>query len=328
MFHKLTIVLLALMLALSAACGPAMTPTLTAVPTEVVMPVPTETSVPATEMISLTDGLGREITLTGPAQKIVSMAPSNTEILFAIGAGAQTIGRDEFSDYPAEAKSLPSVGGSMGNYSTEQIAALKPDLVLAAEINTPEQVKAISDLGLTVYYLSNPKTLEEMYTNLEIVAKLTGHESDAVALIASLKQRVAAVDEKIMPLSARPTVFYEIDGTDPAKPYSAGPGTFVDLLLERAGGANLVGLAGITDAYPLVSLEQIVSTNPSIIVLGDAMWGVTPESVGQRPGWDKIAAVENQQIFAFDDNLVSRPGPRLVDGLEALAKILHPGVFQ
>lgn len=306
MLHKLTIVFLALMLALSA-CGPVMTPS------------------PAT---SITDGLGREVTLTGPAQKVVSLAPSNTEILFAIGAGAQTIGRDDFSDYPAEAKSLPSVGGSMGNYSTEQIAALKPDLVLAAEINTPEQVKAISDLGITVYYLSNPKTLEEMYTNLEIAAKLTGHESDAAVLIESLKQRVAAVDEKIMPLSARPTVFYEIDGTDPAKPYSAGPGTFVDLLIERAGGANLVGLAGITDAYPLVSLEQIVSANPSIIILGDAAWGVTPESVGQRSGWDKIAAVQNNQIYAFDDNLASRPGPRLVDGLEAMAKILHPGVFQ
>ena len=306
MFRKLTFVLLAWMLLLSA-CGPVMTPP------------------PAA---SLTDGLGRTVTLSQPAQKVVSLAPSNTEILFAIGAGKQTIGRDEFSDYPAEAKSLPSVGGSMGNYSTEQIAALKPDLVLAAEINTPEQVKAISDLGLTVYYLSNPKTLEDLYTNLETVAQLTGHESDAAKLVDSLKARVAAVDEKIMPLSARPTVFYEIDATDPAKPYSAGPGTFVDLLIGRAGGANLTSLVGIRDAYPQVSLEQVVSADPSFILLGDAMWGVTAESVVQRPGWDKIAAVQNKQVFAFDDNLVTRPGPRLVDGLESLAKLLHPGVFK
>jgi iron complex transport system substrate-binding protein len=293
-----------------SACGPAITPAPTAAP------------------ISLTDGLGRAVTFSHTAQKVVSLAPSNTEILFAIGAGKQTIGRDEFSDYPAEAKSLPSVGGSMGKYNIEQIAALKPDLVLAAEINTPEQVKTLSDLGLTVYYLSNPKTLEDLYTNLETVAKLTGHEGDAASLVASLKIRVAAVDAELAPISSRPTVFYEIDASDPAKPYTVGPGSFADLLITRAGGANLVGLAGIKDAYPQVSLEQVVSANPTIIVLGDSMWGTTVESVAQRPGWDKIAAVQNKQVFAFDDNLVSRPGPRLIDGLEALAKLFHPGVFK
>lgn len=276
----------------------------------------------------LTDGLGRTVTLSQAAQKIVSLAPSNTEILFALGAGAQVVGRDEFSDYPEAAKSLPSVGGSMGNYNLEQIAALKPDLVLAAEINTPEQVKALSDLGLTVYYLPNPKTLEDLYTNLETVAKLTGHQSDAATLTASLKARVTAVDEKIAPISARPTVFYEIDASDPAKPYTAGPGTFVDLLIMRAGGTNFSIAAGIKDAYPQVSLEQVVAANPNMILLGDALYGATPESVAQRPGWDTLDAVKNKQIFAFDDNLVSRPGPRLVDGLEALAKLLHPGLFK
>jgi iron complex transport system substrate-binding protein len=312
MFRKLTFALLALMLVLSA-CGPVLAPSPTALPTA---------------SLSFTDGLGRGVTLAQPAQKIVSLAPSNTEILFAIGAGAQMVGRDEFSDYPAAAKALPSVGGSIGNYSMEQIAALKPDLVLAAEINTPEQVKAITDLGLTVYYLSNPKTLEDLYTNLATVAKLTGHEKEAAALVDSLQTRVAAVDAKIAPISARPTVFYEIDASDPAKPYSSGPGTFVDLLITRAGGANLVDLVGIKDAYPQVSLEQVVSTDPGIILLGDAAYGTTPESVAQRPGWNGIAAVQNKQVYAFDDNLVSRPGPRLVDGLETLAKLLHPELFK
>jgi iron complex transport system substrate-binding protein len=309
MFRKLTFVLLALMFVVSA-CGPTITPLPTAAP------------------ISLTDGLGRVVTLSHSAQKVVSLAPSNTEILFAIGAGPQTIGRDEISDYPAEAKSLPSVGGSMGKYNFEQIAALKPDLVLAAEINTPEQVKTLTGLGLTVYYLSNPKTLEDLYTNLETVGKLTNHEGDAASLVASLKIRVAAVDAMITPLSSRPTVFYEIDASDPAKPYTVGPGSFIDLLITRAGGVNLVDLTGIKDAYPQVSLEQVVSVNPTIIVLGDSMWGTTAESVVQRPGWDKIAAVQNGQVYAFDDNLISRPGPRLIDGLEALAKLFHPGVFK
>jgi len=300
------ILLLTLLIALMTACAPQATPTSAA--------------------LTFTDGLGREVKLNGPAQHIVSLAPSNTEILFAIGAGSQTVGRDEFSDYPEEAKALQSVGGSMGQYSTEAIVALKPDLVLAAEINAPELVKQLEDLGLTVYYLKNPTTLEEMYNNLGMVGQLTGH--DVAELVDSLKARVAAVDEKVSTSTDKPVVFYEIDATDAAKPYTYGPGTFGDLLIQRAGGANLSTAAGITDPYPQVSLEQIVKTNSSMIVLGDSNFGTTPEAVKARAGWENIAAVQEDQIYPFDDNLVSRPGPRLVDGLEQLAKLLHPDLFK
>ena len=170
------------------------------------------TATPVVGDLTFTDGLGREVKLDGPAQKVVSLAPSNTEILFAIGAGSQVIGRDEFSDYPAEAASIESIGGSFGEYNVEAIVALEPDLVLAAEINTPELVKQLEDLGLTVYYLKNPVTLEEMYLNLETVAQLTGH--NASDLVDSLKERVQAVDEKVALASARPTIFYEIDASD------------------------------------------------------------------------------------------------------------------
>jgi iron complex transport system substrate-binding protein len=304
MFRKLIFGLLTLTLVL-AACAPA--------------------AAPATSGMTITDGLGRAVTMSGPAQKIVSMAPSNTEILFAIGAGSQVVGRDEFSDYPAEAKSLPSIGGSMGQYSYEQVAALKPDLVLASGINTPEQVKALEDLGITVFYLGNPSTLEELYANLELVAQLTGRVTEAAALVESLKARVKAVDDKLAGVTDKPVVFYEIDASDPNKPYTTGPGTFIDLLIARAGGQNLPGL---TDAYPQVSLEQIVLANPAVILLGDAFYGTTPEAVAGRPGWSKIAAVTNDRVLPFDDNLVSRPGPRLVDGLEALAQAIHPELIR
>jgi len=307
MFRK-TLLLTLLITLLLAGCGPASTPT----------------EMPVSAAMELTDGLGRLVVLDEAAQRVVSLAPSNTEILFAVGAGDRVVGRDEFSDYPAEAASIESVGGSMGEYSVEAIVALKPDLVLAAEINSPELVKQLEDLGLTVYYLANPKTIEEMYVNLEIVAQLTGE--DSTKLTDSLKARVAAVDEKIMPLSARPSVFYEIDATDPAKPYTYGPGTFGDLLITRAGGFNIG--SELTDPYPQISLEQIVVSNPMVILLGDSMWGVTPESVVARPGWETIEAVKFNRIFPIDDNLISRPGPRLVDGLEQLAKLLHPGVFE
>jgi iron complex transport system substrate-binding protein len=276
--------------------------------------------------LTLTDGLGRTVTLASAAQRVISLAPSNTEILFALGAGDKVVGRDEFSDYPAEAKNVASVGGSMGEYSLEAIAALKPDLVLASELNSPELVVSLEKLGLTVYYLSNPKTFEELYTNLETVATLTGR--DATKLTDSLKARVTAVDEKIAPLSSRPSVFYEVDATDPSKPYTAGVGTFINLIINRAGGANFTELAGITDPYPQVGLELLVVTPPDVIILGDSMWGTTPEVVAERPGWDALLAVTEGRVFPFDDNLVSRPGPRLVDGLEALAKLLHPEAFK
>jgi iron complex transport system substrate-binding protein len=286
----------------------------------------TSTAQPTYAPITLVDGLTRTVTLPAAAQRVVSLAPSNTEILFAVGAGTQVVGRDMFSDYPPEAASVQDIGGSMGQYNLEAIVALKPDLVLAGGINPPDLVASLEKLGITVYFLPNPTTLEEMYTNLETVGALTGHQSDAAALVESLKARVAAVDAKIMPLSYGPSVYYEIDATDPTKPYTYGPGSFGDLLLQRAGGFNIG--SQLKDPWSSISLEQLVADNPSIVLLGDAAWGETPEKFAARPGLENLDAVKNGQVFPFDDNLVSRPGPRLVDGLEALAKILHPGLFK
>ncbi len=301
--------LVTLLIALLAACSPQAAPT----------------TAPAPATLTFTDGLGREIILNGPAQHIISLAPSNTEILFAIGASDQVVGRDEYSNYPEATKNVTNIGPTFDELNTEMIVSLKPDLVLAAQINAPEQVKALEDLGITIYYLNNPHTLEEMYSNLEIVAQLTGHESEAAMLIESLKQRVAAVDEKIAPISSRPSVFYELDSTDPSKPFTAGKDTFITLLIERAGGYNI---AADLEGYPQMSLEQIVAANPDFIILGDSMWGVTPEMVASRPGWENLSAVQNKQVLPFDDDLVSRPGPRLVDGLEELAKLLRPELFE
>jgi len=276
--------------------------------------------------ITLTDGLGRAITLAAPAQRIVSLAASNTEILFAIGAGSQVVGRDDFSDDPEAAASLPTVGGSMGSYNLEAIAALNPDLVLAAEINTPEQVQSLEDLGITVYYLSNPVDLEGMYANLSIVGQLTGRAIETEALVSSLRQRVDAIDKIIATAASKPVVFYELDGSEPSKPWTTGSGTFLDALITRAGGVNAA--AALSGQYGQMSIEDLIVQNPEIILLGDAAYGVTPEQVAARPGWEGIAAVQANQMYAFDDDLVSLPGPRLVDGIETLAKLIHPELFK
>lgn len=276
--------------------------------------------------VTYTDGQNRSVTLAGTAQRIVSLTPSNTEMLFAVGAGAQVVGRDEFSDYPAEALSLPSVGGSMGDYNMEAVAALKPDLVLAGALNTPEQIKALEDLGISVYVLANPVDLEAMFKDLETIGQITGKSQEAGALTASLRARVAAVQLKIAPLSYMPAVFYELDGSDPAKPWTPGPNTFVDMLMRMAGGYN-IGVV-LTSDWAQISQEELIKQNPAIILLGDSAYGVTAEQVAQRPGWDAIQAVKDGRVLPFDDDLVSRPGPRMVDGLEVLAKLIHPEVFK
>jgi iron complex transport system substrate-binding protein len=301
-------ILLVLTLLLSA-CAPAATPDPTVAP-----------------QTSLKDGLGRSLTLAGPAKKIVSLAPSNTEMLFALNAGSQVIGRDELSDYPEEAKKLASVGGSMGKYNFEQIAKLQPDLVLASSLNTPEQIKTLEDLKLTVFVLANPTTLEGMYQNLTTVGTLTGHQADAQALVAKFQERQKKVSDTLANLKDRPKVFYELDATEPAKPFTAGANTFIDLLIRTAGGTNIA--ASLKGDYPQISQEELLAQNPDIILLGDAAYGMTPDQVVKRPGWTSIKAVKENKVLAVDDNLISRPGPRLIDGLESLAKLIHPELFK
>jgi iron complex transport system substrate-binding protein len=299
---------------LLAGCTPAAT--VTAVPS----------AAPTAAAISLKDGMNRPVTLAAPAKKIISMAPSNTEILFALGAGPLTIGRDEFSDTPAEAKSLPSVGGSMGKYNYEQIAKLQPDLVLASSLNTADQVKALEDLKLTVFVLANPTTLDGMYANLATVGTLTGRSADAQKLTTSLQARQKKVMDIMAANKAAPKVFYELDASDPAKLFTTGANTFISVLIKMAGGANIGD--NLKGDYPQISSEELVAQNPEIVLLGDGAYGVTAEQVAKRPGWANLAAVKTNKIFVFDDNLVSRPGPRLIEGLETLAKLIHPELFK
>jgi iron complex transport system substrate-binding protein len=313
--------ILTLLFALSlTGCTPASTPT--------VEPVPASTEIPPAEpevtgpYATLIDGLGRQVVLGAPAQRVVSLAPSLTETLFAVGAGPQVVGRDDLSDFPAEAQDVTSIGSTFGPLNTEAILALGPDLVVAAEINTPEQVKALEDLGLTVYYFANPSDYEGLYELVNVMGALTGRQEEAASLAESLSARVEAVRQAVAALEDKPTVFYEIDGTDPSKPWTTGPGTFMDTMITIAGGVNIGGVLG--EPYAQISVEEIVLQNPGFIILGDALYGVTPESVAARAGWGNLTAVKEGRIFPFDDNLASRPGPRLVDGLEELLKILHP----
>lgn len=295
-------------------------------------PAPTETPIPASPTpeprpIILTDALGKTITLLTPANRVISLAPSNTEILYAVGAGSQVVGRDAFSDFPVEAQALTDIGGGFGALNTEAIISLDADLVLAADLTPPEQIQAIEDLGLTVFALPNPNDFNTLYDNLRTVATLTGHETEANQLIGSLEKRVSVVEEIISKTETHPLVFYELDASDVNAPYTAGPGTFIDFLIKAAGGNNLGN--SMDSPWVQISVEELIIQDPEIIILGDYTWGgITPEDVAGRSGWDVISAVKNGKVYTFDDNLVSRPGPRLVDGLETMARLIHPELFK
>ena len=300
-------------LSFAVACAP-LAPRVEATPT---------TSAP----LSFTDGLGHKITLASPARQVISLAPSNTEILFALGAGGQLIGRDSFSDYPAEAKNVPDIGGGFAALNTELILSKKPDLVLAAPLTPSEQIADLQNIGLPVYVVPNPKTFDDLYANLQTVARLTGREAEGAALIDALKKRVDAVTRKVAGAQQKPVVYYELDATDPNAPFTSGPGTFVNLVIDEAGGTNFG--ANLKGEWVQVSVEELLAKQPDLIVLGDNTYGgVTPEQVAARTGWQALKAVRQQKVSIFDDNLVSRPGPRLVDGLEAMAKLLHPDLFK
>jgi iron complex transport system substrate-binding protein len=280
---------------------------------------------PSGESLQWTDGLGRQVALSAPAQRIVSLAPSNTEILFAVGAGPQTVGRDELSDFPAEALRVSSIGSTFGQLNTEAIVALQPDLVLAASITAPEQVQALEDLGLTTYVLPNPNDFAGFYQNLQIVGELTGRQAEAAELAARLEARVTAVAEQLQGAD-RPRVFYEADGSDPTAPWTTGSGTFQSVLIDLAGGTNVA--AEITD-WGQFSLEQLVAIDPQVILFGSGTFvPTTAESLAARPGWGTITAVTDGRVHAIDTNWVDRPGPRLVEALEAMARFIHPELFE
>ena len=322
--------LLPMILALTMLIGACSTPTVqpTAVPAPTTAPtvVPTlaPTVAPSPAPLTFTDGLKRTVKLSKPSQRIVSLAPSTTEMLFAVGAGKQVVGRDKYSDYPSETKSITALVDTFPKVNLESVVALKPDLVIAASIINQEQIKAMEDNGLTVFLVGNPKTFDDLYQTLVTVGQLTGHEAEAKKLSDGLKERVKAVNDKVKSVTKKPKVYYELDATDQLKPYTAGSDTFIDFLIVAAGGENAVTLKN----YAQISSEELVKQNPDIILLGDAKFGITIESVGKRAGWSAIAAVKNNKVIAFDDDLASRPGPRLVDGLEIMAKVFQPELFK
>ena len=304
--------LLALLIIALAGCAGAKVP-------EDSEPVGTE----APESVSVVDDAGRTVEVVKNPQRLVSLAPSNTEILFALGLGDKVVGVTDFCDYPEEAKAIEQVG-TYFEPNIEMIFSLSPDLVLAIP-DVPEVVAKLEELGIPALIL-DPSDLEGILADIQLVGQATGAETEAEALVSELRGRIAVVTEKAGEAKERVRVFCEIDATDPSKPWASGPGSFMDAMIRLSGGTNVA--AGADSPWPQLSAEEIIAKDPEIIILADSKYGVTAESVGERPGWDVITAVKEGAIYDIDDDLISRPGPRIVDGLETVAKIIHPELFE
>lgn len=320
----------ALLLTLSlAACGQSQSvvaPEPTTVETQTAEQAPTE-AVDTTESaeaasqsvypLTLTDATGTEVTFEAAPSKIVSLAPSETEALFALGLDEQIVGVSDNDDYPEAAKSKPKMGGFELN--TEAIVAAQPDIVFVADVTDDATVESLRGLGLNVFKF-NPDTLEDVINDVTTYGEITDRQAEAKdvtdkmrADIEKVRTAAASIDE-----ADRKTVYLEF-----SPGWTVGKGEFMDELIGTSGAVNA---ANATTGWSEVDAEAIIQANPDVILYSQL--SVDPQTIKDRSGWATIAAVENDQLFAIDDNLVSRPGPRLSEGLIEVFNAIYPDILQ
>lgn len=277
------------------------------------------------ETVTFTDDLHREVTVPMPLTSVVTLAPSLTETLAYLGAEDLITAVDINSDFPESLSELPRITGWDMSINYEELVALGPDLILASEMTSLEAISSMEDLGLNVFCIKNPADFPELFESILMIGELIGKTPEAEELTAALSDRAAEIEAAAAEAEDKPLVFYEIDATDPAKPWTAGKGTFISKLIQMAGGVNLGD--ELDGEWIQISLEALLKADPQIILLGDSMYGSTAEAASQRTGWSEISAVKSGKLFEFDDNLVTRPGPRLVEGFELIAQMIHPELF-
>jgi iron complex transport system substrate-binding protein len=273
-------------------------------------------SQPTTFPMTITDDASREVTFSAPPQRIVSLAPANTEIVDSLGLFDRIVGVTTYDDYPPQVKLIPK----MGDFQTpnlEAIAAADPDVVLVTGGVQAEVISKLEALGAKVVVI-DPTSLDGVFNSIQMVGAILGVPQKADSVVAGMQKELTYIRAAV---SAEPTVtaFIEI-GWNPL--YTAGPGTLLDDLLTQAGGANVVKQQG----YVGYSVEQLVKDQPSVYLGTLSSIGSTSALAG-RPGYAALSAVKDGKVFALSDDLVSRPGPRIIQGVLEIAKALHPYVF-
>jgi iron complex transport system substrate-binding protein len=271
---------------------------------------------------TVTDQLGRQVTLPDDPKRIVSLAPSITEIIYALGKESCLKGATKFSDFPPAAKRLPKVG-SYVRLDLEKIVAMRPDLCLATKDGNPGEIaKRLESLKIPVYAV-DPRNLESVMDTLLEIGGLLNVTQRAEKVVHDMRSRVNRVKSLLTNASHRPRVFFQI-GLSPI--VSVGTNTFIHELIVLAGGENL---SKGTTPYPRFSREQVLALSPEVLIVTSMARGASFESVkGEWTKWPDLPAVRDNRILLVDSNLFDRPSPRLVDALELLAKLIHPELFE
>ena len=274
--------------------------------------------------LTLTDDAGRQVTIPAAPTRIVSLAPSNTEIACALDACDDLVGVTDIDDYPAQVADVEDVVIA-AVVDVEKVVAADPDLILAAgnEFTPTAVIDQLTGLGYPVLALY-PQDLDEVYGDISLVGQAIDAIGAADELVTSLRARADAVVTAVAGAD-RPRTFYEVAIFE-GSIYTAGEDSFLASLISLAGGEPILGDALSTS----IQLEDLISADPELILLGDATYDatVTAESVAARPGWGEMTAVKDGRIVVvLEDLVITRPGPRIVDGLEALARAIHPELF-
>jgi len=245
------------------------------------------------------------------------MAPSNTEILFALGLGDKVVGVTTYCNYPPEATAVAKVGDSYAP-DYEKIIALEPDLVMAVGTAESQLVQDLENYGLTVFVLE-AATVDEVPTNIELAGKITGVPERAAELAADIRARIEAVQERVGEVAGgeRPTVFWCLDNML----WTVGPGSFVHDLITKAGGDNIAKTLG--QPYGQFSLEGLLEADPDVIII-PMLDPVVEEDLAGLDGWSSLTAVQEGRVHAVDPDVVSRPGPRIAEAIETVCDILYP----
>lgn len=273
--------------------------------------------------VEVEDSFGNKVTIEEEPMKIISLAPNNTEILFALGLGNKVVGVTSYCDYPEEAKTKEVVGDFDGN-NLEKIVELEPDLVLVYGAGDEEDNKILRDAGIKVLGFM-PETIDAVIKDIETVGNATGKNKEADELVEAMNNKKDSILEKVKG-QEEVRVFYEI-WHDPLM--AAGKGSFMDELITLVGGKNIA--EDTEGAYPQYDLEQLIERDPEIYLAAQGMGDINIESIKVRPGFDVISAIKNNRVYVFEGNeanLVSRPGPRIIETLEVVAKAIHPELFK
>jgi iron complex transport system substrate-binding protein len=268
--------------------------------------------------VTVTRSDGRELTIAEAPQRIASLSPAATEVLYAVGAGPQIVATDLYSDYPAEAENTTKLDAFQPNL--EAIAGVEADLIIIAS-NQDNIVEALDRLGETVLFLEMPDTIDGVMGQVWLLARVSGHAEEGRRLAQEMKDRMRAVISKLADVEEGPRVYHELDNTF----FTVAPNSFVGDFYNLLKARNIA--EGAPTAYPQLTQEEILDRDPEVIILADADAGESPQTVKARPGWGVISAVKNDRIYVLDPDIVSRPGPRVAEGLEQLARFLYPEKF-